>query len=103
MELKIDNKDIKEKIQIINRNLQTVIMILFAVCIAYLYTQQRINDKELIQYMKEDRSSAIKAIDNNSFIIQENTHALRSIQLEIERRSNHVNKNIEHESDDSIK
>ena len=90
MELKIDNKDIKEKLSLLNRNLQTVIMIVFAVCIAYLYTEQRIQDKELIQYMKEDRINSIKAIENNTLTIQENTHALRSIQTEIKKRSNHI-------------
>ena len=86
--INIDVKEASKKLQVINRNFMLVIVITFAVSIAYLYHQQQVLSQDLIHYLMNDVQTTTKIIDQNNKLIEETNKLIENNNQVIEKLSN---------------
>lgn len=77
--INIDSEEARKKLQIINRNFMVIIVITFALAIAYLYHQQQAINSELINYLMNDVQNTTKIIEQNNKIVENNSNLLQQL------------------------
>lgn len=75
----IDSKEAATKLNIVNKYLQIILLIVFGTGIFYLYIgQSKLNDR-LYDYMRNDNTNAVKAIAESQAATTENTTILKQV------------------------
>ena len=83
--INIDTKEAGKKLQILNRNFMLVIVIAFAVSIAYLYHQQQVLSGELVHYLMNDVQTTTRIIEQNNKLIESTNKLIENNNEVIEK------------------
>jgi uncharacterized protein HemX len=83
--INIDTKEAGKKLQVINRNFMLVVVITFAVSIAYLYHQQQMLSGELVHYLMNDVQTTTRIIEQNNKLIESTNKLIENNNEVIEK------------------
>ena len=89
--LNIDTQEAGKKLTLINKNFYLVIIIVFGTCIFYLFNEfLKLNDK-LTDILQNQNVEAVKVINNNNAVIDNNTKSLERLTEAITQKKNTSN------------
>ena len=87
--LKIDTQEAGKKLNLINKNFYLIIIIVFGACIFYLFNEfLKLNDK-LSEILQNQNIEAVKVINNNNQVIENNTKSLDKLTEAITTKKKH--------------
>ena len=85
--INIDTHEASKKLKVLNNNFMLVIVICFALSIAFLYQQQQKLSDKLVEYLMNDVRNNTKIIEQNSIMIDNNNKLLEYLKT-IEEKKN---------------
>lgn len=87
--IKIDTEEAGKKLTLINKNFYLIIIIVFGSCIFYLFAEfLKLNDK-LTDILQNQNIEAVKVINNNNQVIENNTKSLETLTDAITSKKKH--------------
>lgn len=89
--LNIDTQEASKKLNLINKNFYLVIIIVFGLCIFYLFNEFLKLNNKLSEYLQNQNIESVKVISNNNDVINNNTKSLEKLTEAITQKKNTLN------------
>jgi len=89
--LNIDTQEAGKKLNLINKNFYLVIIIVFGLCIFYLFNEFIKLNNKLSEYLQNQNIESVKVISNNNDVINNNTKSLERLTEAITQKKNTSN------------
>ncbi len=87
--LKIDTQEAGKKLTLINKNFYLIIIIVFGACIFYLFNEFLKLNNKLSDFLQNQNIEAVKVINNNNQVIENNTKSLETLTDAITSKKKH--------------
>lgn len=87
--LNIDTKEADKKLNLVNKNFYLIIIIVFGLCIFYLFNEFLKLNNKLSDILQNQNIETVKVIDNNNSVIENNTKSLDKLTEAITTKKKH--------------
>jgi len=89
--LNIDTKEADKKLNLVSKNFYLVMIIVFGLCIFYLFKEFLNLNNKLNDYLQEQNIKTVKVIENNNAVIDNNTKSLDKLTEAINTKKHYQN------------